>query len=133
FRAESGREVVAAALDKEQLHVRVAPYQVVDGFLIVRGVLTDGRMRTAAGLHAEDAVLRQHAALGEKLRVLFGKDVVRHDGEAIAVAQPHAERLDQRGLAGPHRPADADDRDVLGAGLRRLSAAVMTVLVMMLA
>jgi len=62
----------------------------------------------AAGLDADDAFFRQRPAAHQKLRVLLGVDVVGHDGDVVLVAQPLAQRIDQRGLAGPDGTRDAD-------------------------
>ena len=51
---------------------------------------------------------RQRLVAHEELRVLFGVDVVGHDGELVAVAQRAAQRERQRRLAGADGAADAD-------------------------
>ncbi len=71
-------------------------------------------MRAAAGLHAEDAIGRERAGAGEKLGVFLGVDVVGDRGDVVAVAQPLAERIHERGLAGADRPADADSQRSVG-------------------
>jgi hypothetical protein len=64
-------------------------------------------MRAAPGLDAGDAFWRQRARAGEELRILSGVNVVGDHREVVAVAQPLAQRVDQRRLAGANRPADA--------------------------
>ena len=74
-------EVVAAAFDEHDVEIAEARREPVDRFEVDRGVLADRRVRTAAGLDADDAVRRQRLVAHEELRVLLGVDVVGDDGE----------------------------------------------------
>src|SRR5262249_10271927 len=82
-------------------------------------VLADRRVRTAAGLDPEHALLRQDAAPDQELGVFLGIDVVGDHGHVEAVAEPEAQSLDQRRLARPYRAADSDPQ---GARNPRLCA-----------
>ena len=76
--------------------------------MIDRRVLADRRVRTAAGLHAANPLERQRARAHQELGVLVGVDVVGDDREAVAIAQPLAQPVQQCRLAGSDRTADAD-------------------------
>ena len=65
-------------------------------------------MRAAAGLDAGDALRRKRAGAHQVFGVPLGVDVVGDRRDLEAVAQPLAQRVHQRGLAGADRPADAD-------------------------
>src|SRR5207245_2091024 len=67
-----------------------------------------GRVRTTAGLDADDALGHEGLVPNQELRVLLGVDVVRHHRDLVLPAQRAAQRQGQRGLARSHRPADAD-------------------------
>ena len=84
LRAEGGGQVVAAALDQDQVERGEAARQVGDAGEVDRGVLADRGVRAAAGLDAQDALGRQGAGAGEELRVLLGVDVVGDGGDVVA-------------------------------------------------
>ena len=112
FRTECRSQIVAAALDKHQFDIGMALEQIVQSFLIVRGIFTDCRMRTAAGFDAQNAVLRECAPAREKLGIFLGKDVVRHHRQTHPIAQTETERFHQRSLSRPHRPTDTNHRNM---------------------
>ena len=85
-----------------------ARLQVVDRGEVHRGVLADRGVRAAAGLDADDALGRQRLGADQELGVLAGVDVVGDHGELIALAQRLAQGVEQGGLAGADRAADAD-------------------------
>ena len=76
--------------------------------MVDRGVLADGGVRAAAGLDAADPLGGSAPRAHEELGVLVGVDVVGDDREAVAIAQPLAQPVEQRRLARSDRPADAD-------------------------
>jgi len=53
---EGRGEIVAAGFDEHQVEIRNAGVEIGNGPQIDRGILTDRRMRAAAGLHPDDAV-----------------------------------------------------------------------------
>ena len=68
-------------------------------------------MRAGAGLDADHAARLDQAAALQPLGVLAGDEIVGHHRDVdVAGAKPRQQRLDQRGLAGPDRSADADAR-----------------------
>ena len=71
FRTECRSQIVAAALDEHQLDIGMALEQIVQGLLIVRGIFTDRRMRTASGFDAQNAVLRQRAPVWSETQHLL--------------------------------------------------------------
>src|SRR6266540_194983 len=115
--AEGCRQVVTAALDEEDIEPGEAAQELVHRLQVDRGVLADGRVRAAARLDSQHPLLRQDSAPDQELGVLLRIDVVGDDGQIEAVAQPHAERLDQGRLARPDRPADADSQGARNAGV----------------
>ena len=78
-------------------------------------------MRAAAGLDRADPLGRQRVVAHQELGILLREDIVRDDAQLIAIAQPAAQRQQQRGLAAAHRPADADGERAAAviAALRR--------------
>ena len=108
LRAERGGQVVAAALDDDEVQLGELARQAVDRVQVDRRVLADRGVRAAARLDADDALLGQRPAAHQELRVLLGVDVVGHDGDVVAVAQALAQRVDQRGLARADGAGDAD-------------------------
>src|SRR6185503_14091696 len=114
--AEARREVVAAALEKNDVEAGMPRGDLLERVEVHRRVLADGGVRAAAGLHADDAVGGQRLAADEKLHVLAREDVVGEDPEAIAVAHRLAQGIDERRLAGSNRPADPDSEGCLCHG-----------------
>src|SRR5262245_17430010 len=108
FRAEAGREIVAAALDEHQLQLRKPAIQLIQRLETDRRVLANRRVRASAGLDADDAIGGERLAAGEELHVLLREDVVGHDRELIVVAHGLAQTVEQGGLAGSYGAADAD-------------------------
>ena len=83
LRAEGRREIVAAALDEDDLRVGEALRQFLYSLEIHGGILADGRMGTAARLDAEDALLRHGGVLDEEFGVLLRIDIIRDDTDAV--------------------------------------------------
>src|SRR4029077_19225961 len=110
------REVVAAALDQQQLRLHLV-HQFLERHEVVADVLANRRVRTAARLDGADSMCVEGLVSDEKLRVLAREDVVGDDAEAVRAAQPLAEREHQRGLAAADRSSDAD-----GEAARRVIA-----------
>src|SRR5690606_18950594 len=69
FRRERRGEVAAPGLDKDQIEIREPAVHFRDGGKVYRGVLTDRRVGTAAGLDTHDALDGQRAGDGEQARV----------------------------------------------------------------
>ena len=80
--AERGGEIVATGFEKHDLDVGKPGAHLVERLVVDRRILADGRVRAAAGLHAEDALDRQRAGAHQELGVLVRVDVVRDDGDA---------------------------------------------------
>src|SRR5262249_5790171 len=99
--------------------------QFVERLLIVGCVFADRGVRTAAGLHTKNAILRQRTAPREEFGIFFGKYIVGHDGEAVSISQLPAERLDQSCLPGSSRSADANHWNMLRARRGDTAAATM--------
>lgn len=78
-------QVVAAALDKEQLG-RVVVHELLEGQEVVADVLADRGMRASAGLDGADRLGRKRLVAMQKLGVLAREDVVGHHPEAMAIA-----------------------------------------------
>ena len=108
LRAETRGEVVAAAFEKNQIEMGMALRQFVERVEVQRRVLANRGVRTAAGLHAQDAIRGQRFAPHEKLHVFAREDVVGDNAELILATHPLAERVHKRRLAGAHGPADAE-------------------------
>ncbi|MNG10229.1 hypothetical protein D3C84_936870 [compost metagenome] len=81
---------------------------MIHGFEVDRGVFADGRVRAAAGFHADDALRCQGFVAHQKICVFAGVDVVGHDGQVVTLAQGQAQGQGQGGFAGADRAADAD-------------------------
>ncbi len=114
LRAEGGGQVVAAGFDEDQVEFGKFPLHLGDRREIDGGILADGGVRAAAGLHAHDARLGQRAGAHQDQRVLLGVDVVGDGADVVAVAEGLAQRLHQRRLAGADRAADADAQGAVG-------------------
>lgn len=70
-------------------------------------------MRTAAGLHPDDPIRRQRLTVDQEAGILLGIDVVGDHRQLVAVAHRLAEGVEQGGLAGTDRAADADSEGVV--------------------
>ncbi len=70
-------------------------------------------MGAATGFYAGDALGFQRAGAGEELGVLLGVDVVGDHGDLVAGAHMLAQAVDQGGLAGSDRAADADSEGAM--------------------
>jgi hypothetical protein len=86
--------------------VAVRVLQVFHGGHVHAGVVPDGGVGAAAGLHAADAVGGEHALAQQELGVLAGVDVIGDDGEGMLVFEPLAEAQDAHRLAGADGAAD---------------------------
>src|SRR6185295_9680259 len=106
--AEARGEVIAAALEKDDVEAGMPRGHLVQRVEVQRGVLADGGVRTPAGLHADDPIGRQGFAADEKLHFLAREDVVGDDAEPILLAHRLAQGVDERGFAGADRSTDAD-------------------------
>src|SRR5947199_134440 len=106
--AEGRGQVIAAALEQQELEVREILQEEVHRLEVYRRVFTNRGVRAPAGLDADDALGRQGTAPDEELRILLRVDVVGDHGHVELVAEPQAERLGQRGLARADGAADAD-------------------------
>ena len=80
----------------------------VDGIEVCGDVVTDCRVRTAAGFHWHDAIVGEHSHPPQRFCILGGEDVVGDDDERDLVGEQPAETGDERGLAASHWSADAD-------------------------
>src|SRR5262249_3787347 len=105
--AELRGEVVAPALEQEELGPRIE-LELLERVEVVADVFADRGVRAPAGLDGADERARKGFIALQEPRVLAGEDVVRDDAEAHAVAKLLAHGQDERGLAAPDRPADAD-------------------------
>ncbi len=123
-------EIVAAGFDQDQVEAGKLRAHLRDRGEVGRSVLADRRVRAAAGLDAGDAVRRQRAGAHEIFGIPLGVDVVGDRGDVVALAQPLAQRVHQRGLAGPDRAADADPQRAVGAchGVGSRSSSLLTVI-----
>ena len=104
FRREGRRQVVAATLDEDHLKAVVAFLHLRDGLVVHRRVIADRRVRTAAGLDADDSLRAERTVLHEKLLVLERVNIVRDHGKAVVVAERLAEPQGEHGFAGADRP-----------------------------
>ena len=83
-----------------------------------RGVFAHGRMGTRSGLHADDALLDQHAFqhFAHMLGVFRGHDVVGDDQHFVThVQKTRGDRLDHRRFAGAYGAADSDSASCIVA------------------
>ncbi len=112
FWAERRGQVITAAFHEHDTHIRMAAEQFIERFLIMRRILANRGMRAPARFDTENAVLRQRTLASQKLGVFFGENIICHNRQAVPIAQLPTEGFYQCCLAGPDRPADADDRDV---------------------
>src|SRR5262249_54549825 len=78
-----------------------------------------GTMRAPTRFHPDNARRLQGPTAAQKLGILLGVDVVRHDRQAIRVTQRLAETVNQRCLARTHRATHADSA---GLGSQALPA-----------
>jgi hypothetical protein len=65
-------------------------------------------VRTSTRLHADDAIGGERLAPYQEFHVLAGEDIVGDYAELVVGTHALAERVDERGLAGANRTADAD-------------------------
>src|ERR1700719_83145 len=108
FRAEARGEIVAAALEKDEVEIGEPTGQLVQRVKVHRGILADRRVRTSTRLHADDAIRGERLAPYQEFHVLAGEDIVGDYAELVVGTHALAERVDERGLAGANRTADAD-------------------------
>ena len=110
--ASAGREdrgqVVAAALDEDDVQRPGRGLELLDRLEVGGDVVADRGVRAAAGLDRGDALGGQHAGGAQELGVLGRVDVVGDDAEARLVRKRAAQRGDQAALAGADGAADAD-------------------------
>src|SRR5207245_9686483 len=77
-----------------------------------RAILTDVRVRTAAGVDTADAFRRQRTAASQEFGILARVDVVCDRDQFELAAHPLAQPVHQRRFAGADRAADADPQRV---------------------
>ena len=91
---------------------------------VERRIFADHGMWTGPGFDRRNPRRIDQAGAAQAFGILPGDEVVGHDGKIDAAALQHRDqRLDQRGLAGADRPADADPR----GGARALAAIALAV------
>src|SRR5690606_34692426 len=71
------------------------------------------RVRTTAGLDADDAILGQCLMARQETRVLSCVDVIGHHGDVVMPAQGTTEAAQECGLAGTHGAADTNAQALL--------------------
>jgi hypothetical protein len=98
LRAKGRSQVVAPAFQKDQFNVRMATKQIVNGFLVMRGIFPNRRMWTPSSFNTKNPVDRQGTALGQDFCVDFRENIVCHGGKAESIAQPLTQRFDKRCL-----------------------------------
>ena len=109
FAAELRGEIVAAALDEQQLRPQRF-HQHLERDEVRGDVVANGRVRTASGLDGANALGRQRVMPHQKFGIFPGEDIVGHDAQLMAIAKLAAQREKQRRLAAADRPADADGK-----------------------
>lgn len=105
-RAEGEGQVVAARLDQHHIPVGKAGLHLFDGGNVHRGVFAHGRMGAGAGLHADDALLDQHAPehLAHVFGVFGGHNIIGDDQHFVAhLQQARGDGLDQGRFSGNRR------------------------------
>jgi len=95
LRAEGRRKIVPAALNDDQVQVGKAPIKSSMAARSSRRPRGMGRVRTAAGLHADDAFGRQRLAADEKLGVFARINVVSPLRRRCSATQPLAQGVDE--------------------------------------
>ena len=88
------------------------PEQIVQRLLIMRRIFAYRGVRTATGFDTQNPLLWEHTPLRQKLRIFFGKDIVRHHRQAVPIPEFTAKGLNQRCFPGSDRPANSDDRNM---------------------
>src|SRR5262249_9475589 len=106
----------------------MAAQQFIERLLIVGCIFADRGVRTAAGFHTENAILRKRTASREEFGIFFGKNIVGHDGKAEPFSWLAAERPDKSSLAGSSRPADANHRNMFRTCRRDTAATTVMVI-----
>src|SRR3546814_14415767 len=114
--ANAGLKVAArlspAGLDQHDIKLGETVGHVADSGAIRRSVFADGGMGASGSLDAHDALRRQGASVGKDFRILLLTDVVRDDGDIIAVALAGYDK--RRGAAERQQPVL--DRKSVGSG-----------------
>ena len=83
-------QVVAAALDQDQIQRVELRFQVLHRVEVGGDVVADGGVRAAAGLHGQDAARVQHPGPAQEVGVLGRVDVVGHHREPYPLAEAPA-------------------------------------------
>ncbi len=111
--AEGRREVVAAALDEDQVELREAPRMRA---MAARLIEASSRIAVCGQPPVSTPWMRSAGSAPRRvrIRVLARVDVVGDDASSIARRAGAAELLDERGLARAHRAADADAKRAVG-------------------
>src|SRR5947209_12000526 len=75
---------------------------------VVADIFSNGRMWTTARLDGSDAAIGERAMPHQEFSVFSREDIVRDDGEAVAIAERLAQGQEKRRFAAAHRTANAD-------------------------
>jgi len=110
FGTEGGGEVVAAALDEDQIQIGEVVLQLFDGDQVDGGVFADGGVGAAAGFDAQDAIAFQCLGPHQKLCIFLGVDIVGHHGQLILLAHGFAEGIHQRRFPRSDRASNSDSK-----------------------
>ena len=112
-------EIVAAGFEHDQLDAGKLAFELVAGRDVERRVFADHGVRAGAGFDGGDARRIDQAGAPQPLGIFLGDEIVGDNGKIDAAAgQDRDQALDQCGLAGADRAADADAR---GADAGRLA------------
>src|SRR5262245_26349486 len=109
-------QVVAPGFDQNEIERRKFLLHLRDRGEIDRSVLADRGVRAAAGLDASDPLGRKRPGPHEIFGIPLCVNVIGDRCDLVAVAQPLAQRVHQRGLARADRAADPDAQRTVGTG-----------------
>lgn len=112
FPAETGRKIIAARFQKEQLRVKFF-VKLLQGHKIRRDVLTNGCMGASTGFDRPNSSGLQGLMLLEEFAILPGKNVIGHRCQADLVAKLPTELQHERGFAAAHRSSHSDGKGPL--------------------
>ena len=106
--AETGRQVVAAALDECHAGIREAVLEAEQSIRVHGNVIAHRGMRAAARFHAHDPALRQDPGADQKVGILAGVDIVGDGDDRVVAAEPLAQAQQQVALSRTHWPANPE-------------------------
>src|SRR5262249_52763455 len=95
---------------KDDVETGMAGGHLLERVEVHRRVLTNGRVRAAAGLHTDNPIGGERLASDEELHVLLGEDVVGDHAQPVAVAHRLAQAVDERRFSRADRAADSDSQ-----------------------